>query len=320
MPRDAYISIYGLGGLDGFCEGMNIASKIGLGRSFNGKLIFYSSLFQAGLDRVIVGEEVPQDLRRQIPQHRLHVLPTAGYELFYLSIQAYFENYLGADWHWKPDYQDVGRLRYFLIDLLASFHLGRPLLTTLRMPDIAPLQVTLPLEILSPVKTLFRAIKAYDSVVALPTLEVSKQHLTIVEEIMASSAYRDVEEQHADLLGRPSKTKSCLAQLEKANQALYWKWKDFLRMKSSLIRVAHNVPDVIEAIFGKAPSSVAKPIFEMFAKKLRKEHGLLIYDASPLLKDTMMSLMNQVASSPESDAKELERRIQTLKHERKKSA
>ena len=286
--------------MQGFCEGMNIASKIGLGRPVNGELVFYCSLFQAGIDRVIIGKEVPKDLRKQIPQHRFHVLPSADYWVILLSLQAYFEHYLGTAWDKKPEHKEIRLLRDFLADLLASFNLERPLVAIFGMPDIASLETTLPLEILLPVKALFRGIKAYDSAVALPTLEVSKQSLGVIEEVMASSAYRDVEEQHRALLLKPTAVKSCLVQLEKANKALYWKWKDFLRMKSSLVHVARDIPAIIEAFVGKAPSSVVKPIVDVLAEKLSKRQGLLIYDTKPILTDAMHSILYQSAKSPNS--------------------
>ncbi|MFN0139658.1 MAG: hypothetical protein ACKVQW_06185 [Pyrinomonadaceae bacterium] len=215
MPRDAYISIYELGGLDGYCEGMNITSTIGLGRPFNGKFVFYSSLFQAGVDRIIVDEKVPQDLRKNIPQRRLHISSSSGWDLAYRSVRAYFDNYLDAGWDRKPEHKAISRLLYFLTDLLVSFRLGRPLLTTLQLPDFAALRIVLPGEILLPAKTLFQNIKAYDSVVALPTLHVVKHQLDIFDEILASAAYRHVEEQHLELLLKPTVTRSRLRSLKR---------------------------------------------------------------------------------------------------------
>jgi hypothetical protein len=298
MPRDAYISIYGLGGLAGFCRGVNIASQIGLGRPTDGQFVFYSSLFQAGLDRIVTTNVTPLNLQQQIPAYRLHILESSNYELVYFSVRAFFDHYMGSDWQQKKDIEAVQSLHYFITDLLVSFHLGRPLLTTLPCPDIDAFELSLPVEILALAKTLFKSIEEHHTSVALPTLKVAKAQIGVFDEIIASQAYKDVENTHQQMLLKPSVTESCLAQLEKANYALYWKWKDFLRIKSSAVQVARNIPDVVDAMFGKAPSNVVKPVIELLAAQLQKDTPILIYDTSPILNQTMRSVIQQAEKSP----------------------
>ncbi|MFN0139657.1 MAG: hypothetical protein ACKVQW_06180 [Pyrinomonadaceae bacterium] len=91
-------------------------------------------------------------------------------------------------------------------------------------------------------------------------------------------------------------------------------------MRSSLVRVARNIPDIVEVLFGKAPSTVGKPIVEVIAERLSKDNALLIYDTSPLLKETMMSVLLQVANSPEIDSQTIESRVKNFKLEKKDTA
>jgi hypothetical protein len=211
-------------------------------------------------------------------------------------------------------------LRCFLGDLLTSFRLRRPLLSTMPLPDPAPLEVRLPLEILSPVQMLFQSLQSHTSVVAIPTQQLSKERLEVVDEIMASKSYATVEEIHAEILEKSSVMTSCMAHLEKANRELYWRWKDFLRLKSSVIRIIRDLPDVVEAIAGKARAGVAKPIIDVLSEMLRKEHGLIIYDASPLLEESLVRLALQMIKAPQPDNEEVARRVAEIEAERKSGA
>lgn len=317
MPRDAYFSPYAIGGLSGYCHGQDLFSKLVFGRPLDGKLVFYSSLFQAGIDRVVVvDQEFQQTGPEEIPQNRLHVVPFENSSVLRESLRHYFDHYLPTDWFRKSEYEGALKLWAFLGDLLTSFHLRRPLLTTLSLPDLAPLQVTLPLEIISPVQTLFQSMQPYESVVAIPTFQINKDRVEVVDEIMASAPYQRLEEIHTQLLEEPSSVESCLATLEEASQELHWRWKDFLRLKSAVIRVGRHIPDLIEAFAGKGPASVAKPIAAVLEEALRREHGILIYDATPLLEESMTNLALQLVRGPKPDTKEIERRIEEFRLEK----
>lgn len=126
---------------------------------------------------------------------------------------------------------------------------------------------------------------------------------------MTSAPYTAVAEIHHELTQKPSAAKSCLKHLEKASQALYWRWKDFLRLKSSMIRVIRHLPDLVEAMSGKKSVGAVKPLTELLATMIRKDHGLLIYDASPLLEESLVNLLHQVVRAPKPSAEEVERRV-----------
>jgi hypothetical protein len=79
------------------------------------------------------------------------------------------------------------------------------------------------------------------------------------------------------LLDAPSERESGLSELQKASTGLYWHWKDLLRLKSSAIRVINEMPAFIETIFGKGASSVATPIFAVFAERMAKIDALIVY-------------------------------------------
>jgi hypothetical protein len=317
MPRDAYISPYEIGGLHGFCAGQNILSKVLLGRPFDGKIVFYSSLFQAGVDRVVAIIEEAQHFKADsLPPHRSYTLSCPETEKVRQVLRDYFSNYLGADWFRQEDKLPILNLWCFLGDLLTSFHLGKPLLRTLSTPDLAPLRTTLPLEILSPVDVLFRSTQKYDSLVAVPVQEISKDRLEVIDEIMGSKAYKTVEEVHEELASKPTALSNTLAQLEKVTQELQWRWKDVLRLKSSIVRIASHLPDLVEAIAGKDKAGISKPIVEVLSEALKQRHGLLIYDASPLLDESLGSLMLQFTRSPKASNEEIERRLEEVKREK----
>jgi hypothetical protein len=321
MPRDAYISAYALGGLEGFYAGTEILSKIGLGRSFDSKLVFYSSLFQAGIDRVVLTNEeitaIPSaEKHPAIPKRRYHLVACREASAIRESLKSYFNRYLPSEWFRKVEHVPILGLWSFIGDLLTSYQLGKPLLRTLSLPDLAPLQATLPIEILSPIQTLFTSFQTYNSVIAVPTYNISKDQLQVVDEIMASKPYEEIEQIHIGLVEKPSLTESCLAQLQKASEALYWRWKDFLRLKSSVISILPHIPDFVELILGKMPAASAKPIVEGLSVLLKTERGLLLYDASPLLQESLVGLLHQVIKAPKPDSEELDRRVAELKRER----
>jgi hypothetical protein len=316
MPRDAYISPYEVGGLHGFCAVQNILSKVWLGRPFNGKIVFYSSLFQAGVDRVVAIKEEAQHFKADsLPPNRSYTLSCPQAEKVREALKEYFSHYLGPDWFRELDKLPVLNLWSFLGDLLTSFHLRKPLLRTLSTPDLAPLRATLPLEILSPVETLFRSVQKYDSLVAVPVHEISKDRLEVIDEIVGSQAYKTVEEVHEELATDPTALSTTLAQLEKVTQELQWRWKDFLRLKSSVIRIARHLPEVVEAIAGKDTAGISKPIIEVLSEVLKQGHGLLIYDASPLLDESLISLALQFTRSPRATEEELQRRLDEVTRE-----
>jgi hypothetical protein len=268
-----------------------------LGRSFDGELVFYSALFQAGIDRVVlINEEITEALGAKkypaIPERRYNLVACPKSSTIRNSLKTYFNRYLPPSERFpRVENMPIWGLWSFIGDLLTSYHLGKPLLLTLPLPDLAPLQVTLPLEILSPIQTLFASLQTYNSVIAVPTNEVSKEQVEVIDEIMASKGYEDIEQIHTKLIEKPSLTKSCLAQLQKASEALYWRWKDFLRLKSSVISILPHLSDFIELILGKTPAASAKTIAEALSVALKKEHGLLLYDASPLLNDSLEGLL-----------------------------
>lgn len=175
---------------------------------------------------------------------------------------------------------------------------------------MASLRSTLPLEI---GRNAFRSTENYDSVVAVPIHEINKDRLEVIDEIIGSNAYKTLEEVHESLLLDPTSTSKTLAQLEKVTQELRWRWKDLLRVKSSVIRIARQLPDVVEAIGDKQRASAAKPIIEILAELLERRHGLLIYDASPLLEESLVNLALQFTKGPKASEEELARRLEQVK-------
>jgi hypothetical protein len=302
MPRDAYISYQGHVILFTFCHFHNIFSRILLERPLQGEMLFYSSLFQAGLDRVVTVEEDGTHVFGA-PSRRIKVFSLADRDLIRDSVNSYFDSYLGSNWlkEEKPEGTGIFRLREFLCDLLISYRLRRPLLAPLSIPSLAELSAFLPLEIFVPIEKLFKSITAYESVVAVPNMRVSREQLSIIDEILTSDDYGRVETAHAELLGSASR-ESCLIELEKASTALYWRWKDLLRIKSSVIRVINGIPAFIENFSGKAVSSVAALISTGLAERMAKDDSLVIYDASSVLHGLSESLMRQVAASPIDEA------------------
>lgn len=311
MPRDAYLSPYEIGGLSGYAAAQNIISTIALGRPTDTELIFYSSLFQAGVDRVVVIKEEVQDLKHFdiIPHKRCKILSSSDSTVTRDSVKNFFNTYLEADWFHRPEHLETLNLYCFLGDLLMSLRLGKPLLTSLALPDLAPLAVTLPLEIISPVQTLFKSVQTYDSIIAIPTKEFSKDRAQVIEEIMTSSGYTTLEEIHTELAQEHTKTESCLAHLRKLNQELYWRWKDFLRLKSSVIRVVRHLPELVEAISESSKAKIAKPLVEILSEAIPKTHGLIVYDASPLIEEGTIALLHQMIKAPQPDPEELARRV-----------
>jgi hypothetical protein len=317
MPRDAYISPYEVGGLHGFCAGQNILAKVLLGRPYDGKLVFYCSLFQAGIDRVVTIKEEEQYLKREpISPGRTYTLSCPEAERVRESFKAYFNHYLQPNWFQREDHRPVLSLWCFLGDVLTSYHLRKPLLRTLATPDLAPMRATLPLEILSPIDGLLKSVQKYDSLVAIPVHEIDKDRLEVIDEIIASNAYRRVEEVHQELAMNEAKISTTLAQLETVTEELQWRWKDVLRLKSSIIRIARTVPELVEAIAGKDKAGVAKPIVEVLAEVLKQRHGLLIYNAFPLLDESLVSLMLQFTRSPKPSDEELKRRLDDVQQEK----
>src|ERR1700730_1582673 len=137
MPRDAYISPYAFGGLRGVSRGEEIMSRILLARPFDGKLIFYSSLFQAGIDRVVaIDEEIPYLGKHAIPKKRYYAVACPDAMTIRQSLQAYFNRYLPPDWFRKFENFPIMSLQSFVGDLLVSYQLGKPLLSTLPLPDL----------------------------------------------------------------------------------------------------------------------------------------------------------------------------------------
>lgn len=308
MPRDAYISRGGTIVLHAVAYTQNMISSVLLGRSLQVKMLFYSSLFQAGLDRfVIVKEDDIAPQLKGVPSRRVEVVSLTDRDPIRASISAYFESYLGPFRSRKPDSGRVTYLSEFIGDLVTSYRLRRPLLAPLPIPSLAELSVSLPLELFVPIERLFRSITAYESVVAVPILRVSHDQLSIIEEILASDEYSRVETAHATFPCSSSR-ESCLIDLEKASRALYWKWKDLLRLKSSMIRVINGIPAFIENVFGKdnlfgkAASSVAAPMLSLLSERMAKDDSLIIYDASSILQGLSENLMQQIIANPTDEA------------------
>jgi hypothetical protein len=90
MPRDAYMSPYAKGALGGYCSAQNIMSRICLGRPLDGELIFYSSLFQAGIDRVVIVDGEIESQKDEIPERRRHIISCADTVKLRQSLDDYF--------------------------------------------------------------------------------------------------------------------------------------------------------------------------------------------------------------------------------------
>jgi hypothetical protein len=312
MPREAYISTSQLATLDGWCRYQNLVSTVLLGRSLHGKMLFYSSLFQAGLDRVVIVKEessasLPAALLEEVPSQRVAVFSLPDRASISHAISDYFESYLGSDWWRKPENERAISLSIFLADLLTSYRLRRPLLAPLSIPKLTELSVSLPLEIFVPIERLFRSIATYESVVAVPNMRVSHEQLSTIDEIFTSDEYGRVEMIHAELLGSASE-ESSLIELKKLSTALYWRYKDFLRLKSSIIRVIKGIPAFIDKLPGKdnlfvqVASSVAGPISTVISERMAKDDALVIYDATSILHELFKDLLHQFASSPIDEA------------------
>jgi hypothetical protein len=296
MPRDAYLSSASLFGLLGYCAAINITSEKGLGRSFDGEAPFYSSLFLAGIDRIAFDDRIDKQRLHRIPTRRVNLVDSKNSTIAYLSLVEHFDHYMPNGWRENEDYSDVRLFTAFLADLLASSSHDRPLLLTLGMPKIDQLQTRLPGDLFHPISKLMELIVAFDSTVAVPTFRISAEKISVFEEIIQCAQYRNVEESHSELLSKSKPIEKCLQQVKKANNELYWRWRDALRLKTSLLCVIQSIPALLDILVGSASSSVSKPLVDITSESIKKEKGLLIYDSKPLLDEIMRGVMHRVVS------------------------
>src|SRR5690242_18824301 len=130
MPREAYISAYGLGELKGWCRAQDLFSRFAVGRPLDGELVFYASLFQAGVDRLIVvdGEidSVVMQKGYQVPERRRKTVQFPQLESIQKAVQSYFEEHLGKEWWRRKETRPGLDLYCDLVQLITSFRLKKP--------------------------------------------------------------------------------------------------------------------------------------------------------------------------------------------------
>ena len=100
MANKVFMSPYQAGHVDGLDYALSLMSKIFLGRSSGAKATFYASVFQAGVDHLLVPTSVMKDLPdNTFVRERAQAIEHPDIATDYTLIHDMFSKYLPEDYY-----------------------------------------------------------------------------------------------------------------------------------------------------------------------------------------------------------------------------
>jgi len=298
MGNRVYLSPYQVGHIEGLEKAMSFMSEMFLGRPSGIEAVFYASLFQTGVSKLVV----PQSVLKEVPssdfvQGRTEAIDPQISDHDYKVVKSIFSQYLPEDYFRHEKYSDVWTLEVLLSDLCVGLRQNIGILFPGPIPQKESLRGILPPELLVPAYNLIDAIQESSASGPFPRYEVQKTDIELYQDILNSNLFIEFCDAHEPLAYQNLSVEKCLPKIHRLAVAVQDKYLDHLKISKIALSLLPIVPRVVDKIFGAFPGVLAEHLTTITKPILENRRRLVLYDTSKLSTELMSSTMLYVAKN-----------------------
>ena len=276
--RRAYVPLMADAYLHGFAAGLSRTAK----QQGNDARVeqfprsVYATILQAGVDRVLTSTATGATLPPQLASRFETSTSKEEFEIL-LHVKSIFDSAGVANGGNGEQRWEVQNLQNFVAALFGALPKRAHLVWTSGLPQPDKLEHLVPPTILLPIKNLLSCATSIQPTVLVPRLEVKREELLLLDEILSASAFTSYVASHGRLDDATKAIQPAVDTISKTALRMS-------RINKFLLRHASVAGAVIEAgtkqldSFSKFPGAIADLLAKILAQMLQDRTRLVIYD------------------------------------------
>lgn len=303
MANRVYVSPGQFGFTEGIDAATSLMSEMFVGRPSSIAATFYASIFQAGVNKLLV----PALWLNKLPDNafvrgRAVSIETQEIEDEHVLIQEMFTKHLPENYTTDEKFAEARKLQYLLADLCVCLRQNASLLFPGPIPEPESLRGVLPPELLLPASRFLSAIATLPTAGPLPRYALLKADLRIYNEMVHSGLFHEFSEAHAPLSDQEVASDTALHQLRNAAVRLQGEYDTELRLSRIGVSLLPLVPKIVEETIGLFPGKIAELFARLAEPWLENRRRLVVYDSSEALKEIFISAFLHFEENRDDDA------------------
>lgn len=277
--RKGYIGSFQLGYIGGANKALEITSDVTGESGCDIENIFYSSAFQAGIDKFVL----PQ-LKEEHRPKSLFVTNHTSYinendsKNHYQILDNAFSNYLPEDWKAKEEYRNLFGLENCLTEMIDAMATGTSLLTVNGIPDPVEYEHLLPSELSVPITALVSSFQEVSASSLVTQVQMDAENVNRFREIIESDLFAKYVSCQSEFDDPGAKLPMVLDDVARAGRDIVRRNPALLQLRKSGASLLSFTPKLIDAVFGKLPGAVADVASKVGIEFLENRRRLVIYD------------------------------------------
>lgn len=277
--RKGYIGSFQLGYIGGANKALEIASDVTGESGCDIENIFYSSAFQAGIDKFVL----PQ-LKEEHRPKSLFVTNHTSYinendsKNHYQIIDNAFSNYLPEDWKAKEEYKKLFGLTNFLAEMIDAMATGTSLLTVNGIPDPVEYEDLLPSELSVPITALLSSFQEVSASSLVTQMQMDTENVNRFREIIESNLFVKYVSCQSEFDDEGAILPMVLDDVARAGREIVRRNPVLLQLRKNGVSLLSFSSKLIDAVFGKLPGAVADVVSKVGIEFLENRRRLVIYD------------------------------------------
>ena len=272
------MSSYHLGTLDAFTDVMKIISeKLDDGERYNIQRVFFSTMFQSGVDGFRFYGDHERIVESDFIKKRIVIENyTEVWKLNTEIKDIISRNYLKLQLN-SSEPNPLSYLNYFLTDLILALHSKRSMVTTVGIPKLFELDKYLKPEFILLLNNLFKSVSTINIESTIPLLTFEKTEIKIFEEILNSDLFKDYVQSQRELENKDNKIVDVVPYIKDKSINLIKKFRQNIGLKDYMIKVVDLSNSVTEMFGNKLTSLLSNNLNQSFKNILNNNKRIVIY-------------------------------------------
>jgi hypothetical protein len=257
-------------------------------------LIFYSTVFQAGVDRFLIDDFCKEDFA-PLAVERVKILKPETLYRCWSPIVFFFRDDL---LHKETNNKQLKRIVWFLSDLYVCMATNSCKINTLEIPSPEPLLGTKYEILFEPLSLVLKQLAPHPTPTPTPTSTLSHDSLKRLEDIMTGKLFLAIKNAHIELEDLGMRVGTSLAKIESESKRLVLRYPELLKLSSASLSLLRASPKIIDLAFGKLAGVLGETFFEITDKFFKREKNIVIYHSGGILRNQLRFVLNNIASQP----------------------
>jgi hypothetical protein len=258
--------------------------------------LFYSSMLQAGIDKIDLIPFTEKDRTSPSPFVQKHLSFRSGKEWAeaFFTVHKFFTDHhpfyaIGGKGH----DDEVSNLFAFLVDLLAALSSHRNLLHTSKVPDPNELVGKLPPEILLPITNLLNTFEKVGPSLLSPRMTIDQDNVVLFQEMIASQRFSEYKTTHSAFEDPAVPTTVSSRQVSEATRLICSRNRRWVKGRKIIVSVLPFSARIVDMIFGALPGKLAEQFSRMTEEWLTRNQRMVVYELDGISKQLIQGRINE---------------------------